>query len=62
MQPERDHYLDELLEGIPVDTEVPCEEMDAEDLLYILYTSGSTGRPKGVVHVHGGYAVGHMQR
>jgi acetyl-CoA synthetase len=38
--------------------EVPCEEVDSEDMLYILYTSGSTGRPKGVVHVHGGYAVG----
>ncbi|MGH2506741.1 MAG: acetate--CoA ligase [Ktedonobacteraceae bacterium] len=58
MQAGRDVYLHDLLAGIPEDTEVPCEEMDAEDMLYLLYTSGSTGKPKGVVHVHGGYSVG----
>ncbi|MGX5818320.1 acetate--CoA ligase [Chitinophaga lutea] len=36
---------------------VPAEEMDAEDMLFILYTSGSTGKPKGVVHTCGGYMV-----
>ncbi len=35
----------------------PAEEMDAEDLLFILYTSGSTGKPKGMVHTIGGYMV-----
>jgi len=40
-----------------VDTDCPAEEMDAEDLLFILYTSGSTGKPKGVVHTIGGYMV-----
>lgn len=34
-----------------------AEEMDSEDMLFILYTSGSTGKPKGVVHTCGGYAV-----
>ncbi len=34
-----------------------AEEMDAEDMLFILYTSGSTGKPKGVVHTIGGYMV-----
>ena len=37
--------------------EDPMEEMDAEDMLFILYTSGSTGKPKGVVHTIGGYMV-----
>ena len=35
-----------------------AEEMDAEDMLFILYTSGSTGKPKGMVHTVGGYTVG----
>jgi acetyl-CoA synthetase len=35
----------------------PAEEMDSEDLLFILYTSGSTGKPKGMVHTCGGYMV-----
>jgi acetyl-CoA synthetase len=38
-------------------TVCPPEEMDAEDLLFILYTSGSTGKPKGMVHTCGGYMV-----
>ncbi len=38
-------------------TSCPVEEMDAEDMLFILYTSGSTGKPKGVVHTCGGYMV-----
>ncbi len=40
-----------------VDTDCPCEEMSAEDPLFILYTSGSTGKPKGVLHTTGGYLV-----
>ena len=35
----------------------PAEEMDSEDMHFILYTSGSTGKPKGCVHTCGGYAV-----
>ena len=38
-----------------VDSDCPPEQMDSEDMLFILYTSGSTGKPKGVVHTCGGY-------
>ena len=51
----RDHWLHELEES--VDADCPCEEMSAEDPLFILYTSGSTGKPKGVLHTTGGYLV-----
>jgi acetyl-CoA synthetase len=40
-----------------VTAECPCEEMNAEDPLFILYTSGSTGKPKGVLHTTGGYQL-----
>lgn len=36
---------------------VKPEEMDSEDMLFILYTSGSTGKPKGVVHTCAGYMI-----
>ncbi|QDA62187.1 acetate--CoA ligase [Hymenobacter jejuensis] len=51
----RDVWLHEELEE--VEKTSPAEEMDAEDLLFILYTSGSTGKPKGVVHTQAGYMV-----
>jgi len=35
----------------------PAEEMEAEEMLFVLYTSGSTGKPKGVVHTCAGYMV-----
>ncbi|PKB67322.1 MAG: acetate--CoA ligase [SAR202 cluster bacterium Io17-Chloro-G3] len=34
------------------------EQMDSEDILFMLYTSGTTGKPKGIVHTTGGYQVG----
>ena len=52
---DRDEWLHELEET--VDADCPCEEMGAEDPLFILYTSGSTGKPKGVLHTTGGYLV-----
>jgi acetyl-CoA synthetase len=55
MVPGRDVYYDEAL--AQVTDECPCEEMNAEDPLFILYTSGSTGTPKGVLHTTGGYLV-----
>jgi len=55
MKDGRDVWLREELEH--VNAECPPEEMDSEDMLFILYTSGSTGKPKGVVHSCGGYMV-----
>ena len=34
------------------------EQMDSEDMLYLLYTSGSTGKPKGILHTTAGYLLG----
>ena len=51
----RDQWWHELVSK--QSTECPCEEMDSEDLLFLLYTSGSTGKPKGICHTTGGYMV-----
>ncbi|MBI4930199.1 MAG: acetate--CoA ligase [Bacteroidetes bacterium] len=51
----RDVWWNDELKKVSADC--PAEEMDAEDMLFILYTSGSTGKPKGVVHTTAGYMV-----
>ncbi len=56
MREVRDHWWHRVMED--VSGRADCEEMDSEDLLYILYTSGSTGKPKGIVHTTGGYLTG----
>jgi len=52
---ERDVWYHE--EFAKASSDCPCEEMDAEDPLFILYTSGSTGTPKGILHTTGGYLL-----
>src|SRR3954470_14923567 len=55
MKPRRDVYYDDAV--TTVDADCACQEMNAEDPLFILYTSGSTGKPKGVLHTTGGYLL-----
>ncbi len=55
MKTGRDVWWKDAIDGMSLDC--PAEQMDSEDMLFILYTSGSTGKPKGVVHTHGGYMV-----
>ncbi|MEM7825379.1 MAG: acetate--CoA ligase [Candidatus Aenigmatarchaeota archaeon] len=52
---EKDVWFKDLIEN---ESEV-CkpEEMDSEELLFVLFTSGTTGIPKGIVHTCGGYTV-----
>ncbi|MEO0794979.1 MAG: acetate--CoA ligase [Verrucomicrobiota bacterium] len=51
----RDRWYHEL--EVAADDHCEPEEMDAEDMLFLLYTSGSTGKPKGIMHTTGGYMV-----
>lgn len=55
----RDCWWEDEIKNVETDGNpyCPAEEMDAEDLLFVLYTSGSTGKPKGVVHTVGGYLI-----
>jgi acetyl-CoA synthetase len=50
------HWYHDLMRDAPLRCEP--EQVEAEDMLYILYTSGTTGKPKGIVHTTAGYLVG----
>jgi acetyl-CoA synthetase len=55
----RDVWWHDVVDGQSDDPSTcPCEEMDSEDLFFLMYSSGTTGRPKGIVHTTGGYLVG----
>jgi acetyl-CoA synthetase len=59
MQDGRDVWWHELADGLSDDPgSCPPEQMDSEDLLYLLYTSGTTAKPKGIAHTTAGYLVG----
>jgi acetyl-CoA synthetase len=49
----RDHWYHDLMAEASPDC--PPEQMDSEDLLFLLYTSGTTAKPKGIMHTTGGY-------
>ncbi len=56
MKDGRDYWWHRLMANAEMECEP--EQMDAEDVLFLLYTSGTTGKPKGIVHTTGGYLTG----
>ena len=51
----RDHWWHDLVAA--ESTTCEPEQMESEDLLYLLYTSGTTAKPKGIKHTTAGYLL-----
>jgi acetyl-CoA synthetase len=51
----RDQWWHDLMSDPDLPAQCEPEQMDSEDLLYLLYTSGTTAKPKGIMHTTGGY-------
>jgi acetyl-CoA synthetase len=57
MENDRDYWYHDL-KALPIaGNKCETEQMDSNDMLFLLYTSGSTGKPKALIHTHGGYSV-----
>ncbi|MDQ6826434.1 MAG: acetate--CoA ligase, partial [Candidatus Eremiobacteraeota bacterium] len=54
----RDLWWDDVIKDQPPRCEP--EQMNSEDLLFLLYTSGTTAKPKGIKHTTGGYLTAAM--
>jgi len=52
----RDYWWNEIVDRQSDQCEP--EQMESEDMLYLLYTSGTTAKPKGIVHTTAGYLLG----
>lgn len=52
----RDVWWHDIVPGQPETCEP--EQMESEDMLFVLYTSGTTAKPKGIVHTTAGYLLG----
>ena len=53
MEPGRDLWWHDVMATASDDC--APEQLDSEQLLYLLYTSGTTAKPKGIMHTTGGY-------
>jgi len=57
MENDRDYWYHDL-KSLPIaGNKCETEQMNSDDMLFLLYTSGSTGKPKALIHTHGGYSV-----